>query len=77
MLYEQIQFAIDNNLSVIKFGRTASEFKSTIGATPDVNYGYVYHPSKSVMLALSPILMLIKPKDWIQRQPFKTKKPSK
>ncbi len=76
MLYEQIRFAIDNNLSVIKFGRTASEFKSTIGATPHVSYGYVYHPSKSIMLALSPILKLIKPKDWTQRQPFKTKKPS-
>lgn len=71
MLYEQIEYAISNNLETIKFGRTASEFKSTIGAIPVNNYGYVYHPCKSVMIATSPLLSLIKPKEWIQRNPFK------
>ena len=71
MLYEQIKFAIDNKLSLIKFGRTASEFKSTIGAVPYKGYGYIYHPSKTIIKAVSPILSLLKPKDWTQRNPFK------
>ena len=71
MLYEQIKFAIDNNLNVIKFGRTASEFKSTIGAIPYKGYGYIYHPCIAVIKAASPILSLLKPKNWIQRNPFK------
>lgn len=75
MLYEQIRYAIENKIKCIKFGRTASEFKSTIGAIPHKNIGYVYHPCKSVMLVLSPILNLIKPRSWKQRNPFKTKKP--
>jgi len=71
MLYEQIKFAIDNNLNVIKFGRTASEFKSTIGAVPYKGYGYIYHPCKTIIKAASPILSLLKPKNWTQRNPFK------
>ena len=72
MLFEQIEFAIKNNLEQIKFGRTASEFKSTIGAVPYKGYGYVYHPCKSIIKAISPILSMLKPKDWTQRHPFKT-----
>ena len=72
MLYEQIKFAIDNKLTLIKFGRTASEFKSTIGAVPYKGYGYIYHPSKAVIKTVSPILSLLKPKDWTQRNPFKS-----
>ena len=71
MLYEQIKFAIDNKLGFIKFGRTASEFKSTIGAIPHKGYGYIYHPCKTVIIAASPILSLLKPKNWTQRNPFK------
>jgi hypothetical protein len=72
MLFEQIEFAINNNLEQIKFGRTASEFKSTIGAVPYKGHGYVYHPRKSIIKAISPILRMLKPKDWTQRHPFKT-----
>ena len=72
MLYEQIRFAIEHKLSLIKFGRTASEFKSTIGATPHKGYGYIYHPCKTIIKAASPILSLLKPKDWTQRHPFKS-----
>mgnify|MGYP003385193507 CR=1 FL=1 len=71
MLYEQIKYAIDHKLGQIKFGRTASEFKSTIGAVPYKGYGYIYHPCKTVIKAASPILSLLKPKDWTQRNPFK------
>lgn len=74
MLYEQIKYAIEHKLSLIKFGRTASEFKSTIGAVPYKGYGFIYHPCKAVIIAASPILSLLKPKNWIQRNPFKETK---
>lgn len=71
MLYEQINFAINNNLSLIKFGRTAAEFKSTIGAIPLKGQAYVFHPSNTVLYILKPILKMLKPKKWTQRNPFK------
>lgn len=71
MLYEQIDYAIRADLKKIKFGRTASEFKSTIGALPTNDFGYIYHPSKSLLITLGPILRLIKPKKWVKRNPFK------
>lgn len=71
MLYEQIDFAIKHKLKLIKFGRTAAEFKSTIGATPLKGRAYVYHPSRKILAIMSPILKMLKPKKWIQRNPFK------
>ena len=71
MLYEQIDYAIKNKLQSIKFGRTAAEFKSNIGAIPENDKAYVYHKNKVVLKILKPILSLLKPKNWIQRNPFK------
>jgi predicted N-acyltransferase len=71
MLYEQIDYAIKNKLQSIKFGRTAAEFKSNIGAIPKNDKAYVYHKNKVVLKILKPILSLLKPKNWIQRNPFK------
>jgi len=71
MLYEQIDYAIKNRLQLIKFGRTAAEFKSNIGAIPKNDKAYVYHKNKVVLKILKPILSLLKPKNWMQRNPFK------
>ena len=65
MLYEQIDYAIKNKLQLIKFGRTAAEFKSNIGATPKNDKAYVYHNNKVVLKILKPILSLVKPKNLI------------
>ena len=71
MLFEQIQFAIENKIDLIKFGRTASEFKSNFGAVPQSNKGFVYDQGGVLLYFLNPLLKLLKPKDWIQRNPFK------
>ena len=71
MLFEQIQFAIENKIDLIKFGRTASEFKSNFGAAPQSNKGFVYDQGGVLLCFLNPLLKLLKPKDWIQRNPFK------
>lgn len=71
MLYDKIEHAIENKIELIKFGRTASEFKSNFGATAQSNIGYVYDSSGILLSLLSPLLKLIKEKEWHQRNPFK------
>ena len=71
MLYDKIEFAIDNKVELIKFGRTASEFKSNFGAIAQSNIGYVYDKSGILLRLLSPLIKLIKEKKWYQRNPFK------
>ena len=71
MLYDKIEHAIENKIELIKFGRTASEFKSNFGATAQSNIGYVYDSSGILLSLFSPLLKLIKEKEWHQRNPFK------
>ena len=71
MLYDKIEYAIDNKVELIKFGRTATEFKSNFGASPQSNLGYVYDKSGILLRLLSPLFKLIKEKKWHQRKPFK------
>ena len=65
------EYAIQNKVELIKFGRTASEFKSNFGAIAQSNIGYVYDSSGILLRLLSPLLKLIKEKKWDQRNPFK------
>ena len=71
MLYDKIEYAIENKVELIKFGRTASEFKSNFGAIAQSNIGYVYDSTGILLKLLSPLLNLIKEKKWYQRNPFK------
>ena len=71
MLYDKIEYAIENNVELIKFGRTASEFKSKFGAIAQSKIGYVYDSSGILLSLLSPLIKLIKEKKWHQRNPFK------
>ena len=71
MLYDKIEYAIENKVELIKFGRTASEFKSNFGAIAQSNIGYVYDSSGILLSLLSPLIKLIKEKEWHQRNPFK------
>ena len=71
MLYDKIEYAINNKVELIKFGRTASEFKSNFGAIAQSNIGYVYDKSGILLRLLSPLIKLIKEKKWYQRNPFK------
>ena len=71
MLYDKIEYAIDNKVELIKFGRTASEFKSNFGAIAQSNIGYVYDKTGILLRLLTPLIKIIKEKKWYQRNPFK------
>lgn len=72
MLYEMIDYAISQGFESIEFSRTALEIKSTVGAKPHEIYGFLQHTSpfiNRVLVLLFPLFY--KPKNWIQRNPFK------
>ena len=72
MLYNMTEFGIINNFKKIIFGRTALEIKSSIGATPVMMSGFIYHSNKLVNLFLGKIFKNLEPETlWQQRHPFK------
>lgn len=71
MLYEYVRFAIDNRLSIIHFGRTATEIKTTIGAYPKEMKAYLYHQSKIANYFIQPITKNVIAKKYTIRNPFK------
>ena len=74
MLYDYVAMAIEKNLSAINFGRTASEIKSSIGATPQDLTCYVRHKKSITNRFLKPFLKYIAPTPFRQKMPFKIKK---
>jgi len=73
ILYDSISNGIEKKASKIVYGRTASEFKSTIGAVPVESKSAVYIDSKILRFMLYPIIKYLSPKKWKQRNPFKNK----
>ena len=73
ILYDSICHGIEKKASKIIYGRTASEFKSTIGAVPLKSKSALYIDSKILRFFLYPIIKKLSPKKWKQRNPFKTK----
>lgn len=71
ILYNTIENGIKNGVKTIVFGRTAAEFKSNFGATPKKSFIFIYLKNPVLRYFLNPILSFIKPKKWIQRNPFK------
>ena len=71
LLYMHIELAIKNKINKIQLGRTASEIKSTIGAIPIHIDTYVFIKSSLLRFLFKPVIKLVKPKKWIQRNPFK------
>ena len=71
ILYDTISNGISKNATQIIFGRTASEFKSTVGAIPKKSKSAIFIVNPIINFLLSPILNRISPDDWIQRNPFK------
>ena len=72
ILYDSISHVIEKKASKIVYGRTASEFKSTIGARPVKSKSAVYIDNKLLRFILYPIVKHISPKKWVQRNPFKS-----
>lgn len=72
MLYNMTEFGITHNFKKIIFGRTALEIKSSIGATPVLMSGFIYHSNLLVNRFLGKIFKNLEPETiWQQRHPFK------
>ncbi len=71
ILYDYVQIALDHNLKRIKFGRTASEIKSTLGAVPTDLTLYVKHVNPMVNFLTKRIVKQIRPSTFDLRKPFK------
>ena len=73
ILYDSISNGIEKKASKIVYGRTASEFKSTIGAVPIESKSAVFMDSKILRFIVYPIIKYLSPKKWKQRNPYKKK----
>ncbi|CAM1345350.1 GNAT family N-acetyltransferase [Tenacibaculum amylolyticum] len=73
MLYDYIHIAIERKLDEINFGRTASEIKSSVGATPQELTIYLRHKSHIPNKILSFFIHKIEPTPFKQKHPFKVK----
>ena len=73
ILYDSISNAIEKKVSKIVYGRTAAEFKSTIGAIPLESKSVIYIDNKVLRFMLYAIIKYLSPKKWRQRNPFKNK----
>ena len=72
MLYNMTEFGITHQFKKIIFGRTALEIKSSIGATPIMMSGFIYHRMGLVNKFLGKIFKNLEPETvWQQRHPFK------
>ena len=71
MLYDYINIAIMEKLTSLNFGRTASEIKSSVGATPEHLTIYVRHKKTMTNKILKLFLSNIHPKEYHQKFPFK------
>lgn len=71
ILYDTITNGINKKASKIIFGRTAAEFKSTIGAKPSPSKGAVYISNDFLSWLFNPFILKLSPAKWIQRRPFK------
>jgi hypothetical protein len=74
MLYDMVQFGIENGFNSINFGRTALEIKSSIGAEEIELKGYMQHANPIINVNLPWIFPMFEPKvNWMRRNPFKWK----
>ena len=72
ILNDYVRLGIENQVSQINFGRTASEIKTTIGATPENLVCYTRHRRNFINMLLSPFITNVKLKDYKRHFPFKT-----
>jgi hypothetical protein len=71
MLYDYVQLAIEKRRKELRFGRTAGEIKSTIGAQPVNMKLFIRHQNKIKNSLLKPIINSIIPSAFELRNPFK------
>jgi hypothetical protein len=72
MLYDMLNFAIENKLSTIVYARTAMEIKSSVGAKPLDMVMYMRHTNSLFNELLKGVFNFMKPNQkWEERHPFK------
>ncbi len=72
ILNDYVRLGIERQVSQINFGRTASEIKSTIGATPENLVCYTRHRHNVINKILKSFIGQVKIKDFKQHEPFKS-----
>lgn len=71
MLYDYVELAIEKNCTEVRFGRTAEEIKSTVGAEPVNMHLYIKHRNSIKNKLLKPIFCTYEPNKLELRKPFK------
>jgi len=72
MLYDMIGYSIKKKFKKIVFGRTALEIKSSVGASPEIMFGYIKHNNPIIQWQMPRIFKSLQPKvEWQIRNPFK------
>jgi hypothetical protein len=72
MLYDMIAYSINKGFKRIVFARTALEIKSSVGAKPEVMYGFMKHNNHFINFFISKLFHFFEPKtNWNERNPFK------
>lgn len=72
MLYDMIGYSIKKKFKKIIFGRTALEIKSSVGAKPEMMFGYIKHSNSLLQWQMPRIFNSLQPTvQWQIRNPFK------
>ncbi|WP_235835925.1 GNAT family N-acetyltransferase [Cognatitamlana onchidii] len=72
MLYNMLQYGIEQEFKSVVYARTAMAIKSSVGAKPYPMVMYMKHTNALLNLLLKPVFKLMNPKqDWEERHPFK------
>ena len=71
MLYDKLELGINNKVKKVTYGRTAPEFKSTIGAIPSNSKSAVYIANNFKNKLLGRYVTKLSLPKWTQRLPFK------
>ena len=71
MLYDYTELAIEKGVSELRFGRTAEEIKSCLGAEPTDMKLYVKHRNVVSNKLIKPLIEAISPSKYELRKPFK------
>ncbi|WP_242083632.1 GNAT family N-acetyltransferase [Aestuariivivens sediminis] len=71
MLYDMLEFGIENRFSTIVYARTAMAIKSSVGAKPIPMVMYLKHTNPILNAMLYPVFKLMNPtQNWKERHPF-------
>lgn len=72
MLYDMLDFGIQNKFKSVVYARTAMEIKSSVGAEPYAMVIYIKHTNTIINKILKPVFKFMNPSiTWEQRNPFK------